>query len=103
MMKIDRKASAGARSLGGDNFYAVNNHSPMKSDIDSPDQPNGFKRPPLPSIHQTSQKYINTGRTYEFLKRNLEKKVIHDRHTLLQGQENAHDVNKGDWKSLIMD
>ena len=51
-------------------FASMINHSPLKSEGGNNQQ---FKRPPLPSIHLTSQKYLNTGRTFEFLKRKVER------------------------------
>ena len=51
----------------------------------------------------TTSKHNNTGNTFEFLKRNAERKVMHDKKTLNEGQQMAQEVQAGDWKSLIED
>ena len=87
-------------------FQNIINHSP---DI-SPDQDKTgtqsvkFKRPPLPSIHLTSSKYLNgTGKTFKYMKRDSSTKVMHDKKTLLGNKEKGQDIHAGDWKSIAND
>ena len=79
------------------------NRSPDFEDVNNEPE-SKVKRPPLPSIHITSKKYLNeSGNTFDFLKRNPSRKVIHERKSLDKGQEMAQEVHAGEWKSLLQD
>ena len=64
-----------------------------------------YKRPPLPSIHMISRKYDNkSGQTYEFLKRNTDRKVIHEK-TPSEPRKRTADkvVDSEEWRSFLKD